>query len=157
MIPIPGSLEAISRLNQAGYIVVIATNQSGIARGLFDIRTLNDIHEKMHRALSAVGGVIPAIFFCPHGPDDNCECRKPKTGLFTQIAGRFKTGLQGVFAVGDSLRDIQAAQAVGVKPVLVRTGKGERTLSNPDVQQELKNVPVFDNLSEFVKDFLSRE
>ncbi|MCK5093035.1 MAG: D-glycero-beta-D-manno-heptose 1,7-bisphosphate 7-phosphatase [Gammaproteobacteria bacterium] len=156
-VPIPGSLEAISRLNQAGYSVVIATNQSGIARGLFDIRTLNDIHEKMHRALSSVGGVIPAIFFCPHGPDDNCECRKPKTGLFTQIAGRFKTGLQDVSAVGDSLRDIQSAKAVGAKPVLVRTGKGERTLSNLDAQQELKDVPVFDNLSEFVNDFLSKE
>lgn len=154
--PIPGSLEAISRLNQAGYQVVVASNQSGIARGLFDIGTLNNIHEKMHRALLALGGEIYAVFFCPHGPDDHCDCRKPKPGLLDQIAERFHVDLQDTPVVGDSLRDIQSAQSVGANPVLVRTGKGENTLSNLDTQKELKNVPVFDNLSAFVNDFLSK-
>lgn len=154
-IPIPDSLEAISRLSQAGYKVVVATNQSGIARGLLDIGTLIDIHEKMHRALSSMGGVIDAVFFCPHGPDDHCDCRKPKPGLFKQIQERFNTDLQGVPAIGDSLRDIQSAKIAGASPVLVCTGKGEQTLANPEAQKEIEGVPVFDNLSEFVDDFLS--
>ena len=154
-IPIPGSLEAISRLSQAGYKVVVATNQSGIARGLFDMGALNDIHEKMHHALSSMGGVIDAVFFCPHGPDDHCDCRKPKPGLFNQIKKRFNTDLQNVSAIGDSLRDIQSAQVAKASPVLVRTGKGERTLSNPNAHKEIEGTPVFDNLSAFVNDFLS--
>lgn len=128
-IPIPGSLEAIARLHRAGWRVVVATNQSGVARGLFDIDTLMRIHEKMHRAVEEAGGRIEAVFFCPHGPDDACQCRKPRPGLLREIAARLRIDLKGVPVVGDSLRDLQAAQAVGAKPILVRSGKGLRTLA----------------------------
>ena len=126
-IPIPGSLEAIARLNQAGYRVVLATNQSGIARGLFDIATLNAIHAKMHAAAQQVGADIDAIFFCPHAALDACDCRKPKSGMFEEIGKRFKINLKGVPTVGDSLRDLQAGFNRGCTPYLVLTGKGERT------------------------------
>ncbi|MES2561636.1 MAG: D-glycero-beta-D-manno-heptose 1,7-bisphosphate 7-phosphatase [Pseudomonadota bacterium] len=125
--PIPGSLEAIARLNQAGYHVVLATNQSGVGRGLFEVSTLNAIHDKMHRALSQIGGRIDAIFFCPHGADADCLCRKPRPGLLEEIARRFNVDLHGVPSVGDSLRDLQAAVAVGATPILVLTGKGRKT------------------------------
>lgn len=151
-IPIPGSLEAIARLNHAGYIVMVATNQSGIARGFFDIDTLNRIHEKLRRLLSNCGGHIDGIFFCPHGPDENCECRKPKSGMLREITHRLDTSLQGVPLVGDSLKDIQAAQAVGAVPLLVKTGKGERTLAKGE---GLNGVPEFENLAECVESLLA--
>jgi D-glycero-D-manno-heptose 1,7-bisphosphate phosphatase len=125
--PIKGSLEAIARLTQAGWRVVVATNQSGIARGLFDTATLNAIHDTMHRAVHQAGGRIDAIFFCPHKNDDNCECRKPKPGMLHEIARRLNVELEGVPMVGDALRDLQAAAAVGGKPILVLTGKGRKT------------------------------
>jgi D-glycero-D-manno-heptose 1,7-bisphosphate phosphatase len=124
---LPGSLEAIARLNQAGYKVVIATNQSGIGRGLFDMDTLNAMHEKMHKGLAALGGRVDAIFYCPHTADENCDCRKPKPGMFERIAKLYNLDLTGVPAIGDSLRDLQAASALGCAPILVRTGKGEKT------------------------------
>lgn len=127
-IPIPGSLEAIARLNQAGYRVVVATNQSGVARGLFDVSTLNAIHQKLHTAAQQVGADVDAIFYCPHAADDNCDCRKPKPGMLHTIATRFNTSLKGVPNVGDSLRDLQAGYGVGCVPYLVMTGKGGRTL-----------------------------
>lgn len=126
---IPGSLEAIARLNQAGYRVVVATNQSGVGRGLFGMTTLTAIHEKMFKALAQVGGRIDAVFYCPHAADSNCDCRKPKPGMLEQIGSRFGVDLKDVPAIGDGLRDLQAAHAVGARPVLVMTGKGERTLS----------------------------
>jgi D-glycero-D-manno-heptose 1,7-bisphosphate phosphatase len=126
-VPIPGSLEAIARLNQAGYRVIVSTNQSGIARGLFNIVTLNAIHQKMHSAAQLVGADIDAIFFCPHAADDNCDCRKPKPGMLHEIAKRFDVSLKGVPTVGDSLRDLQAGFIVGCTPYLVLTGKGEKT------------------------------
>ena len=125
--PIPGSLEAIARLNHAGYQVVLATNQSGVGRGLFEVSTLNAIHDRMHRALAQIGGRIDAIFFCPHAQDANCGCRKPLPGLLEEIARRFNVDLTGVPTVGDSLRDLQAAAAVGAAPILVLTGKGAAT------------------------------
>lgn len=128
-VPIPGSLEAIARLNQAGYRVVVSTNQSGIARGLFDIATLNAIHQKMHRTAQLAGADIDAIFFCPHAADDNCDCRKPKPGMLQEIAKRLGISLRGVPTVGDSLRDLQAGYIVGCTPYLVLTGKGEKTLA----------------------------
>jgi D-glycero-D-manno-heptose 1,7-bisphosphate phosphatase len=128
-IPIPGSLEAIARLNRAGWRVVVATNQSGVARGLFDIDTLTSIHNKMHRQVEQAGGKIEAVFFCAHGPDDGCNCRKPQPGLLHEIAARLRIDLLGVPVVGDSLRDIEAAQVVGARPILVQTGKGARTLA----------------------------
>lgn len=125
--PIPGSLEAIARLNQAGYRVVVATNQSGVGRGLFDMDTLVAIHEKMHQTLAEVGGRIDAIFYCPHTADSRCDCRKPKPGMFQRIAACFNADLSGVPTVGDSLRDLQAGTSVGCQPCLVLTGKGEKT------------------------------
>ena len=141
--PIPGSLEAVARLNQAGFRVVVASNQSGVGRGLFDMQTLNAIHAKMHKLAYQAGGRIDAVFFCPHSADAKCNCRKPKTGLFQEIASRMHIDLKGVYAVGDALRDIQAAQSVGAKPMLVRTGKGMRTLEGGQLPED---VPVYDNL-----------
>lgn len=125
--PIPGSLEAIARLNQEGYRVVVATNQSGIGRGLFDMPTLNAIHEKMHKSLAQVGGRIDAIFFCPHTSEAECGCRKPKSGMMLEISARYGVGLAGVPAVGDSLRDLEATARLGAVPYLVLTGKGMKT------------------------------
>lgn len=150
--PIPGSLEAIARLKQADYKVVVATNQSGVARGLFGFDTLNRMHNKMLKMLADVGGSIDAIFFCPHLPEEDCLCRKPKPGLMHDIAKRFDVDLTGVPAIGDALRDIQAAQQVNAAPMLVRTGKGERTLAKG---QGLEGVPVFDNLAQAVDHILA--
>jgi D-glycero-D-manno-heptose 1,7-bisphosphate phosphatase len=126
--PIPGSLEAIARLNQASYRVVVATNQSGVGRGLFDMATLNSIHDKMHKSCALVGARIDAVFFCPHAADANCNCRKPKTGMLEEIVARYNlNSLKDVPTVGDSLRDLQSAAALGAKPYLVLTGKGTKT------------------------------
>lgn len=152
-VPIPGSLEAIARLNLAGYQVVVLTNQSGIGRGLFDMQALNAIHQKMNHHLNIVGGNIDAIFFCPHTPDDHCNCRKPAPGLFAQLGKRLNINFHDIPAVGDSLVDIQAAQAVGAQPVLVRTGKGEITLAQGE---GLQDVPVYATLSEFVNQLLDK-
>ena len=126
--PIEGSLEAIARFTQAGFHVVVATNQSGVGRGLFDMATLNAMHDKMHKAVNQLGGRIDAVFFCPHAQDAGCACRKPQPGMLLEIAGRFNVALAGVPAIGDSLRDLHAASAAGARPVLVLTGKGEQTL-----------------------------
>jgi D-glycero-D-manno-heptose 1,7-bisphosphate phosphatase len=125
--PIEGSLEAIARLNQAGYRVVVITNQSGIAKGKFDAETLNRIHSKMRRMLAQVGGKIEAILFCPHGPDDECDCRKPQDGSYAELSHRLRIDLKDVPAVGNSKKDIKAARSVGAKPILVRTGRGAKT------------------------------
>jgi D-glycero-D-manno-heptose 1,7-bisphosphate phosphatase len=127
-LPIPGSLEAISRLNHAGFRVVVATNQSGLGRGLFDMATLIAINDKMHKALAQIGGRVDALFYCPHTADSACECRKPKPGMLIEIGNRFGVDLTGVPCVGDSVRDLQAAAAVEAQPILVLTGKGEKTL-----------------------------
>ena len=123
-VPVPGALEAIARLNHAGWHTVIATNQSGLGRGTFDMATLNAMHIKMNQMLAKQGGRIDAVFFCPHAPEDACACRKPLPGLFEQIRERFGVVLRDVPVVGDSLRDLQAGVAVGCQPHLVRTGKG---------------------------------
>jgi D-glycero-D-manno-heptose 1,7-bisphosphate phosphatase len=122
--PLPGALEAVARLNHAGWHVVVASNQSGLGRGLFDVSTLNAMHAKMHRMLAAVGGRVDAVFYCPHGPDERCRCRKPEPGLFEQIGERYGIDLRGVPAIGDSPRDVLAGVAVGCAPHLVLTGKG---------------------------------
>jgi len=127
-VPIEGSLEAIAMMNQAGYRVVIASNQSGIGRGLFEMSALNAMHEKMYKALAHLGGRVDAVFFCPHTAADACDCRKPKSGLLEQISERFGIELKGVPIVGDSLRDLEAGVAVGCTPHLVLTGKGRKTL-----------------------------
>lgn len=146
--PIPGSLEAIAKLHQSGYQVVLATNQSGVGRGLFEVSTLNAIHDRMHRALAQIGGRIDAIFFCPHAQEANCECRKPKAGLMEEIARRFNVDLKGTPAVGDALRDLQAAAAVGAAPILVLTGKGRKTLAEGGLPA---GTQVYDNLAAAVQ------
>ena len=153
-IPIAGSLEAIARLNHAGVLVAVASNQSGIGRGLFDLDTLNAMHAKFQQALARVGGHVDGIFFCPHTPQDQCECRKPKPGLLHAISGRFGMPLDGIPFIGDSPSDVAAARAVDADPFLVRTGKGERTLTkNPD----LAALPVFDDLAGAVDALLQSE
>ena len=144
-IPIPGSLGAIARLKQTGYTVVVATNQSGVARQLFDIGTLNAIHEKLQRELARYGASLDGIFFCPHGPAEGCECRKPKAGLLREIAKRFQVDLHGVPSIGDSLRDVEAAREVGAIPILVKTGKGQRTLDK--YATELGDIALYDDLA----------
>ncbi len=154
--PIPGSLEAISRLCQAEYRVVVISNQSGIARGLLTMNALNRIHQKMRDQLHGLGGEVNAIFFCSHGPDDGCACRKPAPGLFTELQRRLNCSLEGVDAIGDSLRDLQAARAASANPVLVRTGKGLKTeqllvdaVCNDG--KPLGSIPVYDDLKGYVE------
>ncbi|MCL2644306.1 MAG: D-glycero-beta-D-manno-heptose 1,7-bisphosphate 7-phosphatase [Betaproteobacteria bacterium] len=142
--PIPGSLEAIALLNRWGWRVIVASNQSGVGRGLFDMDTLNAIHDKMMKSLAQVGGRIDAIFFCPHPADSTCNCRKPKPGLFIDIRERFNADLTGVPIVGDSLRDLQAAETVGGLPCLVLTGKGAKTREDPQLPPQ---TVVFDDLA----------
>lgn len=142
--PIPGSLEAIARLTHAGWRVVVATNQSGIARGLFDMATLNAIHAEMHRAVALAGGRIDAVFFCPHAADSNCECRKPRPGLLLEIGERLNVDMAGVPLAGDSLRDLEAAAAVGARPMLVLTGKGRKTRAAGGLPA---GTEVFDDLA----------
>lgn len=142
--PIPGSLEAIARLNQHGYRVAVATNQAGLARGLFDMHALNAIHNKLHLAAQSVGAHVDAIFFCPHAPEDFCDCRKPRPGMLRAIGQRFDVHLTGLPFVGDTLRDLQAAFEVGCTPYLVRTGKGRQTINTGGLPP---GTIVLDNLS----------
>lgn len=139
-VPIPGTLEAIARLNHAGWHVVVASNQSGIGRGLFDMATLNAMHLKMAQLLAQQGGRIDAVFFCPHTPDDGCDCRKPLPGLFHQIGQRYGVALQDVPVVGDVLRDLQAGAAAGCPTHLVRTGKAAR-LGDAQIAELCAQVP----------------
>ncbi|QHI99277.1 D-glycero-beta-D-manno-heptose 1,7-bisphosphate 7-phosphatase [Xylophilus rhododendri] len=130
-VPLPGALEAIARLNHAGFHVVVVSNQPGLGRGLFDVSTLNAMHTKMHKALAAVGGRVDVIFYCPHGPEEKCNCRMPAPGLFEQIADRYGMSLAGVPVVGDRLRDLQAGHSVGCEPHLVLTGAYSNGVSDP--------------------------
>jgi len=149
---IPGSLAAIAKLNHAGYRVVVASNQSGIGRGLFDMGALNAINDKMYRALAQVGGRIDALFYCPHAAEANCDCRKPKPGMFIDIAQRFNVDLAGVPSIGDSLRDLQAAAAAGAQPMLVLTGKGARTEGAGGLPE---GTPIFADLAEAVRNIVA--
>ena len=149
---IPGSLQAIARLHQAGWRVAVASNQSGLARGLFDISALTAIHQKLRKELAQLGGAIDSFFVCPHGPDDDCVCRKPLPGLFHDIAKRYDVDLAGVPAVGDSLRDIQAASTAGCRPWLVQTGNGPKTLKQGNLPPATQVVA---NLAEAVEQILS--
>lgn len=153
-IPIDGSLEAIAQLSDAGYTIAIATNQSGVGRGYYSHETLDLIHEKLLSAVANTGGEVDLIRFCPHHPDDGCECRKPKPGLFHMLAKYYDASLKGVYAVGDSLRDLQAAASAGASPVLVRTGNGHKTLKNPELD---KSIPVVDDLADFAKQLIQGE
>jgi D-glycero-D-manno-heptose 1,7-bisphosphate phosphatase len=146
--PIKGSLEAIARLTQADYRIAVATNQSGIARGLFDTRTLFSIHDSLNRALAQVGGRIDAYFFCPHAADAACACRKPQPGMLLEIARRFNVPPDEATMVGDAKRDLEAAAAAGAKPVLVLTGKGAKTKAEGGLPPGTR---VFADLSAFAE------
>ena len=151
---LPGSAEAIARLSKAGYQVMIATNQSGIARGHSTLDILSQMHDKLRAVVAELGGDIIDIAFCPHGPDEGCECRKPKPGMYQSLAEKHGLSLSGVPVVGDSLRDLQAAQQVAGKPILVRTGKGERTLAKGE---GLEGIPVVDDLAAAVDALLEEK
>ena len=158
-VPLPGALEAIARLNHAGYHAVIASNQSGLGRGLFDMAALNAMHLKLNQHLARLGGRIDAVFFCPHAPDDLCDCRKPLPGLFEQIAERYGMHLKGVPAVGDTQRDLQAGIALGCEPHLVRTGKAA-ALDEAQLEQWLALLPgttVHDDLAGFADFIIERD
>jgi D-glycero-D-manno-heptose 1,7-bisphosphate phosphatase len=154
--PLPGALEAIARMNHAGWHVAIASNQSGLGRGLFDVAALNAIHARMHKMLGAIGGRVDAVFYCPHTPGDNCQCRKPLPGLFEQIGERFGVDLRTVPVVGDSLRDLQAGVAVGCQPHLVLTGKAESLRGQPLPDTFPPNTRVHQDLSAFADWLVTR-
>jgi len=156
--PIPGALEAVARLNHAGWHAVVATNQSGIGRGMIDMASVNAVHLHMMQRLQAVGGRIDAVFFCPHTPDENCDCRKPKPGLMRQIGQRYGLDLRTVPMLCDTLRDLQAAQAAGCEPHLVLSGRAAE-LSDTQLLEMSAQVPsaeVHDDLSGFVDFLLQR-
>ena len=147
---LPHSLEAIAKFSRAGFAVIVASNQSGLGRGLFDLDALEEIHQKMLGEVRLCGGDISAIYFCPHRPDENCECRKPLPGLLQQISRDRKTSMQGVPVIGDSARDLDAARAIGARPILVLTGNGKKTLASGDPVTE-----VFENLDQAANALIS--
>jgi D-glycero-D-manno-heptose 1,7-bisphosphate phosphatase len=151
--PISGSIEAINRLKKAGYLVTIASNHLGISRGYYSEEDLKKMHEKMQHMLSTRGASVDGIFYCPHGPESNCICRKPKPGLLYQIARKFDIDLSETPLVGDNISDIGAARMANAKPVLVRTGNGEYTMQH---FPEALDVPVYDDLAHFVRETLRR-
>ncbi len=155
---ISGSVDAIANLSQAGFKVVVCTNQSGLGRGLFTMEDLNAMHEKLHQSVEQAGGVIDAIMFCPHTPDDNCNCRKPKPGMIIDICERFNVeNICQVMMIGDSIRDLQAIANVGGIPILVKTGNGKKTLAKEVLPT---NTLVFDNLlaaSEYIIELNQKE
>lgn len=150
-IPIPSAISAIARLSQAGWTVAVATNQSGIARGYYDLATLESMHQRLRELVAEQGGELGVVVYCPHGPDDGCDCRKPKPGMLRQIAQHYGADLSGVWFIGDSRGDLDAALAVDCQPVLVKTGKGERTLAKPLPEGTL----VFDDLAAVADQLLS--
>lgn len=156
-LPIPGSLEAIAKLNHAGYTVVITTNQSGVGRGYFDLNMLDQIHNKLHTELAKFGGKIDKIYFCPHLPDANCNCRKPKTGMFEQIEADYDVKLQQLqpWYIGDSLRDLQLGLAMGCKFCLITGpfGDGITTLHELSKQQT-QQISIANDLAMMVNDIL---
>lgn len=147
-IPLTGSLDAIAFLTQAGYTIAVATNQSGIGRGLFTMQELSEMHQKMHKLVQQAGGQIDGIWFCPHTAASQCQCRKPEPGMVLDIINRFSAKANEVYMVGDSLRDLQAIAAAGGKPILVRTGKGQKNLSQQHDQLPA-GTQIFDDLMAF--------
>ncbi|QVM96729.1 D-glycero-beta-D-manno-heptose 1,7-bisphosphate 7-phosphatase [Pseudomonas sp. B21-032] len=151
-IPIPGSIEAIAQLSKAGWTVAVATNQSGIARGYYDLPTLEAMHAQLRTLVAEQGGEVGLIVYCPHGPDEGCACRKPKPGMLTTIAAHYGVNLAGVWFVGDSKGDLEAALAVDAQPVLVKTGKGEKTLSKGIPE----NTLIFDDLAAIARELIHK-
>ncbi|BAO81680.1 histidinol phosphatase and related phosphatase [Serpentinimonas raichei] len=155
-LPLPGALEAVARLNEAGWRVVVATTQSGLGRGLFDIATLNDIHTRMHKTLAQAGGRVEAVFFCPHAPEDECDCRKPAPGLLLQISQRLGVPVAQMVAVGDSVRDAQAARAAGCEAHLVLTGQSLAHRDGTPVPGLPAGVTVHHDLAAFAEAIVAR-
>ncbi|WP_442111101.1 D-glycero-beta-D-manno-heptose 1,7-bisphosphate 7-phosphatase [Pseudomonas sp. NUPR-001] len=151
-IPIPGSIEAIAQLSKAGWTVAVATNQSGIARGYYDLATLEAMHARLRRLVAEQGGEVGLIVYCPHGPDEGCECRKPKPGMLRTIAAHYQVELAGLWFVGDSKGDLEAALTVDAQPILVKTGKGEKTLSKGIPQGTL----IFDDLAAIARELIHK-
>lgn len=152
-LPIEGSLEAITQLNNAGFLVAVATNQSGIARGYYNLDTLQEMHNKMQAMLAEMGGKIDCINYCPHGPTDNCDCRKPKPGMLLKIADKFSAPPESITFVGDTVSDMKAAEAANIPFVLVKTGKGSKTYE--DNVEKIEKTKVFDSLSDYVQNLLA--
>ena len=153
-VPIPGSIDAIARLSKAGYTIAVASNQSGIGRGLFDHDALDMMHAKLRFLVEEQGGRVDLIVVCPHAPDEGCDCRKPEPGLFHQVRDHYDVSLEGVPAIGDSLRDLQAASAAGATPILVRTGKGIRT--ERQVEGPLADTSIYDSLADAADALLAK-
>lgn len=149
-LPIAASIEAIAQLSKAGWTVAVATNQSGIARGYYDLATLDAMHERLRALVAEKGGEVGLIVYCPHGPDDGCSCRKPQPGMLQTIARHYQADLAGVWFVGDSMGDLEAATAVGAQPVLVKTGKGCRTLAKALPQGTL----IFEDLAAVARELI---
>lgn len=143
--PLAGSIDAIATLHRAGFTVAVASNQSGLARGLFNRHSLRAMHRKLRRLVASSGGRIDRIVVCPHGPDDGCRCRKPAPGLLLRLARHYRVSLDGVPAIGDSLRDLEAARAAGATPILVRTGNGRSTEAS--LPAALRDIEIFDDLA----------
>lgn len=150
--PLAGSMLAIAKLNAAGYRVFIITNQSGIGRGYYSLQDMHDIHKKMHETLKKEGGIIEDVFFCPHAPEEQCKCRKPEPGMLLQCESQYGVDLSQVSFVGDKLSDLQAAEAVGATPILVKTGYGCETLKSLPSDH---GYGVYQNLAEYVSHLLS--
>lgn len=157
--PIKGSLEAIARLSQAGYDIVVITNQSGVGRGLFSADTLGQIHVRMIDHVRQHGGRIQSILFCPHTPDDDCQCRKPNDGMYQELAKRLNMSFQNIISIGDSLRDLQAAKKAGAIPVLVKTGNGRKSAREIEKNGELglADTPIFDSLAHVADAILTEQ
>jgi D-glycero-D-manno-heptose 1,7-bisphosphate phosphatase len=158
-IPLEGSCEAIADLSKAGYTIAVATNQSGLARGFFTLDDLETMHGRMNALVEEAGGEIATIKYCPHGPDDACDCRKPLPGLINQIEAELGISANGAYFIGDSLRDLQAGLSKGCKPVLVMTGKGEKTLLKmltTEVDTQIKQAPVYTDLAHFARKLLAK-
>lgn len=150
-IPLPGAIDAVARLSQAGYDVAIATNQSGIARGLTPQIELEAMHERMTSLVNAAGGQLAHIAYCPHGPDDDCLCRKPLPGMLHHIAHVLgHERLDDAWMVGDSLRDLQAGETAGTRVALVLTGNGVDTQPKLEALQHSDRVWVCADLAAFV-------
>ncbi|MDO8457240.1 MAG: D-glycero-beta-D-manno-heptose 1,7-bisphosphate 7-phosphatase [Burkholderiaceae bacterium] len=156
-VPLPGALEAIAKLNHAGWHTIVASNQSGLGRGLFDVAALNAIHAKMHKLLGAAGGRMDAVFYCPHTPTDNCSCRKPLPGLFNQIIERTSVEAHTIACAGDSLRDVQAAAAAGCEPHLVLTGKAAHLRGQPLPDTFPATTVVHEDLNAFADFVIARQ
>jgi D-glycero-D-manno-heptose 1,7-bisphosphate phosphatase len=157
-LPLPDSIEAISELTHAGILVCVVTNQSGLGRGYFEISDFIESHEKLDNLLQPLGGNIDAVFFCPHSPDESCECRKPKPTMALEALTRFQISAENSVFVGDSLRDLQSAEKAGILPVLVKTGNGSNTLLKTGFSElETESVPIFENLAGFVSSLLKKK